>query len=53
MKKFALIVGMLSILSTSVQAGYWKHTPDLYGGGYKSEYVPEYRYLGNNQWGWE
>ena len=39
MKKLALMIGILSILATSANAGYWSHTP-LIGGGWKSEYNP-------------
>ena len=39
MKKLALVIGVLSILATSANAGYWSHTP-LIGGGWKSTYMP-------------
>ena len=34
MKKLALVIGILSILATSANAGYWSHTPQI-GGGWK------------------
>ena len=33
------IIGVLSILATSANAGYWSHTPQI-GGGWKSTYMP-------------
>ena len=51
MKKIAMVIGILSVLATTANAGYWKHTPTLDGGS-KSEYIPSYGYQGNNQWGW-
>ena len=27
MKKIAMVIGILSVLATSANAGYWKHTP--------------------------
>jgi hypothetical protein len=41
MKKMAMVIGILSVLATSANAGYWSHTP-TYGGGYKSAYIPSY-----------
>jgi hypothetical protein len=52
MKKIAMVIGILSVLATSANAGYWNHTP-TFGGGYTSTYVPTYGYQGNNQWGWK
>ena len=52
MKKIAMVIGILSVLATSANAGYWSHTP-TFGGGSKSEYIPTYGYQGNNQWGWK
>ena len=51
MKKIAMVIGILSVLATSANAGYWKHTPS-FGGGYTSTYIPSYQYLGNLEWGW-
>ena len=27
MRKIAMVIGILSVLATSANAGYWKHTP--------------------------
>ena len=40
MKKIAMVIGILSVLATSANAGYWTHTPNIYGGGYTSTYTP-------------
>ena len=45
MKKIAMVIGILSVLATSANAGYWTHTPNIYGGGYTSTYTPTYNYL--------
>ena len=37
MKKLALVIGILSILASSANAGYWSHTPQI-GGGWTSTY---------------
>ena len=42
MRKIAMVIGMLSVLATSANAGYWTHTPNVYGGGYSSNYTPTY-----------
>jgi hypothetical protein len=52
MKKIVMMIGLISVLATSANAGYWSHTP-TFGGGSKSEYIPTYGYQGNNQWGWK
>ena len=39
MKKIAMVIGILSVLATSANAGYWSHTP-TYGGGFTSTYMP-------------
>jgi hypothetical protein len=39
MKKIAMVIGILSVLATSANAGYWSHTP-TYNGGYKSTFMP-------------
>jgi hypothetical protein len=38
MKKIAMVIGILSVLATSANAGYWSHTP-TFGGGYTSTYI--------------
>ena len=45
MKKIAMVIGILSIFATSANAGYWTHTPNIYGGGYTSTYTPTYNSL--------
>ena len=45
MKKIAMVIGILSVLATSANAGYWTHTPNIFGGGYTSTYTPTYNYL--------
>ena len=37
MRKLLMIVGLLTVLGSSAQAGYWSHTPS-YGGGWTSTY---------------
>tara|TARA_Y100001954_G_C15564202_1_gene480148 strand:- start:404 stop:589 length:186 start_codon:yes stop_codon:yes gene_type:complete len=44
MKKIAMVIGVLTVMATSANAGYWTHTP-TFGGGYKSTYTPTYNYL--------
>ena len=44
MKKIAMVIGILSVLATSANAGYWSHTPS-WGGGYTSTYTPTYNTL--------
>ena len=39
MKKIAMVIGVLTVMATSANAGYWTHTP-TYGGGYTSTYTP-------------
>ena len=39
MRKIAMIVGLLSILTVNANAGYWTTTP-TYGGGWTSTYTP-------------
>ena len=41
MKKIVMMIGLISVLATSANAGYWKHTPS-YGGGSISTYTPTY-----------
>ena len=45
MRKMAMVIGILSVLATSANAGYWNHTSNIYGGGYTSTYVPTYNIL--------
>ena len=33
-----MVIGILSMLATSANAGYWTHTPNTYGGGWTSTY---------------
>ena len=44
MKKIAMVIGILSVLATSANAGYWTHTP-TWGGGSTSTYTPTYNIL--------
>ena len=44
MKKIAMVIGILSVLATSANAGYWSHTPS-WNGGYTSTYTPTYSTL--------
>ena len=32
MRKIAMVIGILSVLATSAQAGYWTHSYNTYGG---------------------
>ena len=45
MRKIAMVIGILSVLATSAQAGYWTHNYNSYGGGYTSTYTPTYNSL--------
>ena len=45
MRKIAMVIGILSVLATSANAGYWNHTSNIYGGGYTSTYTPTYNTL--------
>ena len=45
MIKIAMVLGILSVLATSANAGYWTHTPNGFGGGYTSTYTPTYNSL--------
>ena len=47
MKKIAIVIGILSVLATSANAGYWTHTP-TYGGGSTSTYTPTYTWSTNS-----
>ena len=44
MRKIAMVIGILSVLATSANAGYWTHTPNMYG-GYTSTYTPTFNSL--------
>ena len=44
MRKIAMIIGVLTVIATSANAGYWTHTP-TFNGGYTSTYTPTYNYL--------
>ncbi len=39
MKRLIMTIGILSMLATSANAGYWSHTPK-FGGGWESHYIP-------------
>ena len=43
MRKMAIVIGILSVLATSANAGMWTHTPS-FGGGYTSTYTPTWNY---------
>ena len=45
MRKMAIVIGILSVLATNANAGYWTHTNNIYGGGYTSTYTPTYNSL--------
>ena len=45
MRKMAMVIGILSVLATNANAGYWTHTNSIYGGGYTSTYTPTYNSL--------
>ena len=45
MRKMAIVIGILSVLATNANAGYWTHTNSIYGGGYTSTYTPTYNSL--------
>ena len=44
---FLMIVGLLSVLTVSANAGIWTHTP-TYGGGWTSTYMPTYNWSTNS-----
>ena len=45
MRKIAMVIGILSVLATGAQAGYWTHNDySLTGTGY-SYYTPTYNSL--------
>ena len=49
MRKIAMIVGLISVLATSANAGYWSSSPNAFGG-----YNYQYNYSTNdilNQYG--
>ena len=43
MKKIAMVIGILSVLATSANAGYWTHTNNMFGS--TSTYTPTYNIL--------
>tara|TARA_B100001179_G_scaffold80278_1_gene56679 strand:+ start:91 stop:273 length:183 start_codon:yes stop_codon:yes gene_type:complete len=45
MRKIAMVIGILSVLATNANAGYWTHNYNSYGGGYTSTYTPTYNSL--------
>ena len=45
MRKIAMVIGILSVLATNANAGYWTHNYNTYGGGYTSTYTPTYNSL--------
>tara|TARA_B000000460_G_C21209431_1_gene261619 strand:+ start:16 stop:198 length:183 start_codon:yes stop_codon:yes gene_type:complete len=45
MRKIAMVIGILSVLATNANAGYWTHNYNTYGGGYTSTYTPTYNTL--------
>ena len=45
MRKIAMVIGILSVLATNANAGYWTHSNNIYGGGYTSTYTPTYNSL--------
>ena len=47
MRKIAMIVGLLSILTVNANAGYWTTVPN-YGGGWTSTYTPTYNWTTNS-----
>ena len=47
MRKIAMIVGILSILAVNANAGYWTHSPSIYG-SYTSTYTPTWNMWTNS-----
>ena len=45
MRKLAMIVGLISVLATSAQAGYWSHTPSFNGGWNSTYFYTPYELL--------
>jgi|TARA_Y100000294_G_scaffold55021_1_gene51937 hypothetical protein len=45
MRKIAMVIGILSVLATNANAGYWTHNYNSFGGGYTSTYTPTYNSL--------
>ena len=45
MRKIAMVIGILSVLATNANAGYWTHSYNNFMGGYTSTYTPTYNYL--------
>ena len=46
MRKIAMVIGILSVLSTGANAGYWSHTPysDMNYMGGATQWYSVYRY---------
>jgi hypothetical protein len=44
MRKIVMVIGLLSMLASSANAGTWTHTPS-FGGGFQSTYTPSYNSL--------
>ena len=44
MKKIAMVIGILSVLATNANAGYWTHSNNAFGGS-TSTYTPTYNIL--------
>ena len=45
MRKIAMVIGILSVLATSAQAGYWSHTPSFNGGWNSTYFYTPYELL--------
>jgi hypothetical protein len=43
MKKIVMMIGLISVLATSANAGVWKTTPN-YSGGYNTTYCSYCKY---------
>ena len=45
MRKIAMVIGILSVLATSAQAGYWTHNYNSWSNSYTSTYTPSFNSL--------
>jgi|TARA_B100001964_G_scaffold18981_1_gene19403 hypothetical protein len=45
MRKIAIVIGILSVLATSAQAGYWTHNYNSWSNSYTSTYTPSFNSL--------
>ena len=45
MRKIAMVIGILSVLATSAQAGYWTHSYNSFTGNTYSNYTPTFNTL--------